>query len=47
MGVDTSQGHEAMDYGEHERTYAGFVKAAIYCTAGVLLLLVLMAIFLL
>ncbi len=47
MGVDTSQGHKAMDYREHERTFAGFVKVAIYGTAGVIVLLVLMAIFLL
>ena len=47
MGVDTSQGHEAMDYKEHERTYVGFVKATVWGTAAVILLLVLMAIFLL
>lgn len=47
MGVDTSQGHEAMDYNEHERTFAGFVKVTVYGTAAVILLLVFMAIFLL
>lgn len=32
MGVDTSGGHPAMDYAEHNRTYASFLawtKAAI------------------
>lgn len=47
MGVDSSQGHEAMDYREHERTYSGFVKVTVYSTAAVVLVLVLMAIFLL
>ncbi len=47
MSVDTSEGHEAMDYPEHERTYAGFIKVTIWGTAVVLLILVLMAVFLL
>lgn len=25
MSVDTSGGHPAMDYKEHQRTYAGFI----------------------
>jgi hypothetical protein len=29
MSVDTSGGHPAMDYAEHQRTYAGFIKGTI------------------
>ena len=34
MGVDASGGHPAMDYAEHNRTYANFLgwtKALIVC----------------
>lgn len=34
MGVNTSGGHPAMDYAEHNRTYASFLtfsKVAIVC----------------
>ena len=47
MGIDTSNGHPAMDYPEHERTYKGFIKGSIICTIGVIAVLVGMAIFLL
>ncbi len=47
MGIDTSNGHPAMDYPEHERTYKGFIKGSIICTIGVIAILVGMAIFLL
>lgn len=47
MGIDTSKGHPAMDYAEHERTYKGFVKATTYTTLGVIVILAAMAIFLL
>lgn len=47
MGIDTSKGHPAMDYPEHERTYKGFVKGATYGTIAMIVLLVGMAIFLL
>ena len=47
MGIDTSNGHPAMDYPEHERTYKGFIKGSIICTLGVIAVLVGMAIFLL
>lgn len=47
MAIDTSGGHPAMDYTEHNRTYRGFLaltKAGIiFCV----LLLIGMAIFLL
>jgi len=47
MGIDTSKGHAAMDYAEHERTYNGFIKGTIYCTVGVIGILIGMAFFLL
>lgn len=46
MNIDTSNGHPAMDYPEHMRTYKGFVRAAVILTALVALLLVGMLIFL-
>ena len=46
MGVDFSDGHEAMDYDEHKGTYSLFVKGTIYLTAIVVLILIGMAIFL-
>ena len=30
MAIDTSKGHHAMDYAEHNRTYAGFLKLTKY-----------------
>lgn len=40
--------HEtAMDYAEHERTYAGFLAMTKWGTIAVVVILVLMAIFLL
>lgn len=39
--------HEsAMDYSEHERTYAGFLAFTKYGTIAVVVILVLMALFL-
>jgi hypothetical protein len=46
MSIDTSNGHPAMDYNEHNRTYSGFLFAAKLLIGSVALLLVLMAIFL-
>jgi hypothetical protein len=40
MAIDSSGGHPAMDYPEHLRTYAGFVK-------GVIVMIVLVALILL
>jgi Bacterial aa3 type cytochrome c oxidase subunit IV len=39
MSVDTTGGHPAMDYPEHNRTYVGFVRGAIILTVLVSLLL--------
>ena len=40
MSIDTSDGHQAMDYPEHVRTFGGFVK-------GTAILIVLVALILL
>ncbi|MEL6373501.1 MAG: aa3-type cytochrome c oxidase subunit IV [Pseudomonadota bacterium] len=47
MSIDTSEGHEAMDYKEHTRTYNGFITGTILLTGFVVLVLIGMAIFLL
>ena len=47
VSIDTTGGSPAMDYNEHNRTYAGFIKGTKYLTIAVILTLVLMAIFLL
>ncbi len=46
MSVDTSKGHPEMDYAEHEKTYAGFIKVSNYSTVLILVILALMAAFL-
>jgi hypothetical protein len=46
MSIDTTGGHPAMDYREHERTYNGFVRGAIILTVLVALILAGMARFL-
>ncbi len=42
MSIDTSNGHPAMDYPEHVRTYKGFLRATVILTVLVALLLVFM-----
>jgi hypothetical protein len=40
MAVDTSEGHPAMDYREHLRTYEGFLRGVVtlvVCCAVILL----------
>lgn len=46
MSVDTSDGHPAMDYNEHKRTYATFMTGTKICIAIVSVILILMALFL-
>ena len=46
MSVDTSNGHPDMDYDEHEKTYAGFLKVSKYSTIVILVIVALMAVFL-
>lgn len=40
MGVDTSGGHPAMDYAEHNRTYANFLT---WAKVGIVFCVVLLA----
>ncbi|MCB1510583.1 MAG: aa3-type cytochrome c oxidase subunit IV [Hyphomicrobiaceae bacterium] len=44
MSVDTSGGHPAMDYKEHQRTYAGFILATKIVVVATVALLVFMAV---
>ncbi len=46
MSINTTGGHPAMDYREHERTYRGFVRGTVILTVLVILILAGMAIFL-
>jgi hypothetical protein len=43
MTIDTSDGHKAMDYREHVRTYNGFIRGTIILTVVVALILIFMA----
>ena len=43
MSVDTSDGHPAMDYKEHNRTYSGFITATKFTTLAIVVLLIIMA----
>jgi hypothetical protein len=46
MSIDTSDGHSAMDYKEHVRTYEGFVKGTVILIVFLAILLLGMRIFL-
>jgi hypothetical protein len=46
MSIDTTGGHPAMDYREHQRTYSGFVRGTVILTVIVVLILAGMAAFL-
>ncbi|MGL4396253.1 MAG: aa3-type cytochrome c oxidase subunit IV [Hyphomicrobium sp.] len=46
MTVDTSHGHPAMDYNEHNRTYAGFIRFTKISIVALVLLLAAMKVFL-
>ncbi len=46
MAVDTSHGHRAMDYAEHNRTYSGFLTATKFGVAAMVVLLLGMYVFL-
>jgi tetrahydromethanopterin S-methyltransferase subunit F len=47
MNLDTSRGHQAMDYREHSSTYRGFIRGFVWMASVVVAILVLMAITLL
>lgn len=46
MSVDTSGGHPAMDYKEHNRTYEGFIRGTVIMIVLLVLMLIGMAAFL-
>ncbi|MGI9520562.1 MAG: aa3-type cytochrome c oxidase subunit IV [Hyphomicrobiaceae bacterium] len=46
MSIDTSDGHPAMDYDEHVRTYNGFMLFTKISTIVIVVLLAGMAVFL-
>jgi hypothetical protein len=46
MSIDTSDGHPAMDYKEHMRTYEGFLRGSIVLVVLCALILLGMLIFL-
>ena len=46
MTIDTTNGHPAMDYREHHRTYGGFLRATVALMVLVTLILLGMLIFL-
>jgi hypothetical protein len=45
MRIDPSEGHPAMDYSEHERTYKLFLKGTIVVIVTVIAIMAFMAIF--
>ncbi|HEU0017466.1 MAG TPA: aa3-type cytochrome c oxidase subunit IV [Methyloceanibacter sp.] len=45
MHIDPSEGHPAMDYSEHQRTYKLFLKLTLYTIVGVVALMALLALF--
>ena len=45
MHIDPKEGHPAMDYAEHQRTYRLFLKLAIYTIVGVVALMAFLYIF--
>ena len=46
MSLDTSGGHPAMDYAEHNRTYAGFIRGSVILCVVVAIILLGMLVFL-
>lgn len=46
MAINTSGGHPDMDYSEHNRTYAGFLRAIKIGVVLIVLLLIGMKLFL-
>ena len=39
MQIDPKEGHPAMDYAEHQRTYRLFLKLTVYTIVGVVALM--------
>ena len=45
MQIDPKEGHPAMDYAEHQRTYRLFLKLTVYTIVGVVALMAFLYIF--
>jgi hypothetical protein len=45
MHIDPKQGHPAMDYAEHQKTYKLFLKLSLWTVVGVAVLMALLALF--
>jgi hypothetical protein len=45
MHIDPKECHPAMDYAEHEKTYKLFLKLTLWTVIGVVVLMVLLALF--
>jgi hypothetical protein len=45
MHIDPSEGHPAMDYAEHQRTYSLFLKGTLYLIVSVIAIMALLAVF--
>jgi hypothetical protein len=45
MRIDPAEGHPAMDYAEHQRTYKLFLKITMFAIVSVVALMAILAIF--
>jgi hypothetical protein len=45
MHIDPREGHPAMDYAEHEKTYKLFIKLTVVTIVGVVVLMALLFLF--
>jgi hypothetical protein len=45
MHIDPREGHPAMDYAEHEKTYKLFIKLTVMTIVGVVVLMALLFLF--
>jgi Bacterial aa3 type cytochrome c oxidase subunit IV len=45
MRIDSSEGHPAMDYAEHQKTYKLFLKGTVWLVGSVVVLMALLYVF--
>ncbi len=45
MRIDPNEGHPAMDYAEHEKTYKLFLKGTVYLLISVIAIMAFLAVF--
>jgi Bacterial aa3 type cytochrome c oxidase subunit IV len=45
MRIDPKEGHPAMDYAEHQKTYKLFLKLTVYVLVGVVALMAFLVVF--